>query len=575
MTQEAKQQHVNGSAVAAASIAGSGGQRSEPAMARGPSAATRAAPDWELVLKRNNVERLKRDKFPLEIRNEIDALAKKNYLDISEEDMVRFQWYGLYQDKPKVGYFMLRVKAPSGILTAQQYRTLGELSLKYGRDYTELSTRQNVQLHWLQIKHFNDVFATLDSVGLTSLGGCGDSVRNITGCPVAGLDADELFDCREQLDEVVTFFLSERDYFDLPRKHKITISSCAAQCNAPEINCIVFIGTRQGGRNGFSLRVGGGLSSTPRLARDLGVFVEQDDALPVSKAILDVWREDLRYRLSRAKARLKFLVDDYGPEGVLTAVQERLGRELEPLLEVPKPRGAVDHLGVHEQKQPGLYYVGFPVFLGQVTGTQTVRIADLAASYGGDVRLARQQNFILTGIPEARVQEVIDRVAEIGFPLDVNGIRGISVGCTGQPLCNYAVAETKTKLGEIIERLEARFGRDVSGLRLGVDGCPHSCAHHWVSDIGLQGTTARGDADSGKLEAYEVYLRGGLGESAEIGRPLLRRMPAQEAAATVERLVAAYLAERTDGESFQSFAKRKSDEELVAIGSGAADAVAV
>ncbi len=575
MTQEAKQQHVNGSAVAAASIAGSGGQRSEPAMARGPSAATRAAPDWELVLKRNNVERLKRDKFPLEIRNEIDALAKKNYLDISEEDMVRFQWYGLYQDKPKVGYFMLRVKAPSGILTAQQYRTLGELSLKYGRDYTELSTRQNVQLHWLQIKHFNDVFATLDSVGLTSLGGCGDSVRNITGCPVAGLDADELFDCREQLDEVVTFFLSERDYFDLPRKHKITISSCAAQCNAPEINCIVFIGTRQGGRNGFSLRVGGGLSSTPRLARDLGVFVEQDDALPVSKAILDVWREDLRYRLSRAKARLKFLVDDYGPEGVLTAVQERLGRELEPLLEVPKPRGAVDHLGVHEQKQPGLYYVGFPVFLGQVTGTQTVRIADLAASYGGDVRLARQQNFILTGIPEARVQEVIDRVAEIGFPLDVNGIRGISVGCTGQPLCNYAVAETKTKLGEIIERLEARFGRDVSGLRLGVDGCPHSCAHHWVSDIGLQGTTARGDADSGKLEAYEVYLRGGLGESAEIGRPLLRRVPAAEAPATVERLVAAYLAERTDGESFQSFAKRKSDEELVAIGSGAADAVAV
>jgi sulfite reductase beta subunit-like hemoprotein len=575
MTQEAKQQRVNGSAVAAASIAGPGGQRSEPAMARGPSAATRAAPDWELVLKRNNVERLKRDKFPLEIRNEIDALAKKNYLDISEEDMVRFQWYGLYQDKPKVGYFMLRVKSPSGILTAQQYRTLGELSLKYGRDYTELSTRQNVQLHWLQIKHFNDVFATLDSVGLTSLGGCGDSVRNITGCPVAGLDADELFDCREQLDQVVTFFLSERDYFDLPRKHKITIASCAAQCNAPEINCIVFIGTRQGGRNGFSLRVGGGLSSTPRLARDLGVFVEQDDALPVSKAILDVWREDLRYRLSRAKARLKFLVDDYGPEGVLTAVQERLGRELEPLLEVPKPRGAVDHLGVHEQKQPGLYYVGFPVFLGQVTGTQSVRIADLAASYGGDVRLARQQNFILTGIPEARVQEVIDRVAEIGFPLDVNGIRGISVGCTGQPLCNYAVAETKTRLGEIIERLEARFGRDVSGLRLGVDGCPHSCAHHWVSDIGLQGTTARGDADSGKLEAYEVYLRGGLGESAEIGRPLLRRVPAEEAAATVERLVAAYLAERTDGESFQSFAKRKSDEELVAIGSGAADTVAV
>src|SRR5262245_57315490 len=538
-------------------------------------AAGRAAPDWDLVLKRNNVERLKREKFPLEIVNELEELGQRNYLDISEEDMVRFQWFGLYQDKPKVGYFMLRVKAPSGILSAAQYRALGELSIDLGRDYTELSTRQNVQLHWLQIKQFPEVFARLDAVGLTSLGGCGDSVRNITGCPVAGLDADELFDCRPELDEVVQYFLRERDYFDLPRKHKITISTCAAQCNAPEINCIVFIGTMQAGRSGFSVRVGGGLSSTPRLARDLNVFIPQQEVLPVAKAILDVWRTDLRYRLSRAKARLKFLVDDYGAEGVLAAVQKRLGQELEPLKEVPKPNGSVDHLGVHPQKQAGLYYVGFPVFLGQVTGEQTIQIADLAASYGGDVRLARQQNFILTGVPQDRVNEVVQRVADIGFPLDVNGIRGISVGCTGQPLCNYAVAETKTKLGEIIERLESRFGNDVSELKLGVDGCPHSCAHHWVSDIGLQGTTARGDADSGKLEAYEIYLRGGLGPSAEIGRPLLRRVPAEEAAATVERLVAAYLSERADGESFQAFAKRKSDEELIAIGSGVPAVVAV
>jgi ferredoxin-nitrite reductase len=534
------------------------------------AAAARAAPDWDLVLKRNNVERLKRDKFPLEIVNEIDELGQKNYLDISEEDMVRFQWYGLYQDKPKVGYFMLRVKAPSGILTARQYRVLGELAVRYGRNYTELSTRQNLQLHWLQIKQFNEVFAAMDAVGLTSLGGCGDSVRNITGCPVAGLDADELFDARVELDEVVRFFLSERDYFDLPRKHKITISSCAAQCNAPEINCIVFIGTRQGGRNGYALRVGGGLSSTPRLARDLGVFVPQEETLDVARAILDVWRTDLKYRLSRAKARLKFLVDDYGPDGVLEAVEKQLGRRLEPLTEPPRPSGTVDHLGVHPQKQPGQFYVGFPVFLGQVTGQQTIEIADLAESFGGDVRLTRQQNFILTDIPEVRVDEVIRRVAEIGFPLDTNGIRGASVGCTGQPLCNYAVAETKTRLAEIIVRLEERFGRAVEGLKLGVDGCPHSCAHHWVSDIGLQGTTARGDADSGKLEAYEVYLRGGLGEQAEIGRPLLRRVPAGQAAETVERLVAAYLDERADGESFQAYAKRKSDEELVAIGTGSA-----
>jgi ferredoxin-nitrite reductase len=538
--------------------------------------ATRAAPDWDLVLKRNNVEKLKREKFPLEIVNEIDDLAERNYLDISEEDMVRFQWYGLYQDKPKIGYFMLRIKAPSGILTAAQYRALGELSVKFGRDYTELSTRQNVQLHWLQIKQFREVFAAMDAVGLTSLGGCGDSVRNITGCPVAGLDADELFDCRPQLDEVVEHFLTNREYFDLPRKHKITISACAAQCNAPEINCIVFIGTRQDGRDGFSLRVGGGLSSTPRIARDLNVFLPKEDALAVSKAILDVWRTDLRYRLSRAKARMKFLVDDYGPEGVKEAVEKQLGRALEPLKEVPKPTGALDHLGPHRQKDGGLYYIGFPVFLGQVTGQQTIQIADVAAEFGGDIRLARQQNFIITGVPEKRVDEVIKRIADIGFPLDINGIRGASVGCTGQPLCNFAVAETKTKLKEIVLRLEERFGRDVDGIKLGVDGCPHSCAHHWVSDIGLQGTTARGEeAGHEKLEAYEIYLRGGLGENAEIGRPLLRRVPTEEAPAYVERLVGAYLSERAGGESFQAFAKRKTDEELIAIGSGAAVAVPI
>jgi sulfite reductase beta subunit-like hemoprotein len=540
------------------------------------AAASRAAPDWDLVLKRNNVERLKRDKFPLEIVNEIDELGQRNYLDISEEDMVRFQWYGLYQDKPKVGYFMLRIKAPSGIMTAAQYRAIGELAVKFGRDYTELSTRQNVQLHWLQINQFREVFAAMDAVGLTSLGGCGDSVRNITGCPLAGLAADEIFDCRPQLDEVVHYFLSERDYFDLPRKHKITISTCAAQCNAPEINCIVFIGTRQDGRNGFSLRVGGGLSSTPRIARDLNVFVPQADALAVSKAILDVWRTDLRYRLSRAKARLKFLVDDYGPEGVREAVEKQLGRTLEDLHEVPKPTGSLDHLGPHPQKQAGLYSIGFPVFLGQVTGQQTIQIADVAAEFGGDIRLARQQNFIVANVPESRVEEVIRRIAEIGFPLDLNGIRGASVGCTGQPLCNYAVAETKTKLKEIVLRLEERFGRDVEGIKLGVDGCPHSCAHHWVSDIGLQGTTARGEeAGHDKLEAYEIYLRGGLGEHAEIGRPLLRRVPTEEAPAYVERLVAAYLDRRQDGESFQSFARRTSDEELISIGTGQAVATSV
>lgn len=537
-----------------------------------PVGANRAAPDWELVLKRNNIERLKREKFPLAIVDEIPELAERNYLDISEEDMVRFQWHGLYHDKPKLGYFMLRIKVPSGILTPDQYRVIGQLSQRFGRDYTELSTRQTVQLHWLRIVDLPEVFAAMQSVGLTSLGACGDAVRNITGCPVAGIEPDELFDCRAQLHEVVTYFISDREYFDLPRKHKITISTCPHQCNAPDINCIAFTGARQPGpdgqeRLGFSVRVGGGLSATPRIARDLDVFVEPHEVRETAQAILDVWRTDLKYRLSRAKARLKFMVDDYGPEQVRAKIEERLGRPLETLAQRPRPAGHTDHLGIHPQKQPGLVYIGFPIFLGQVTGAQTTQIADLVDSFGGDIRVTRQQNLILTGVPEARLDEIVARMAAIGFPLDANPLRGSSIACTGQPLCNFAVAETKTKLQEIVLRLEERFGR-IEGLKLGVDGCPHSCAHHWVTDIGLQGTTARGDADSGKLEAYEIYLRGGLGEHAAIGRALLRRVPAEEAGAYVERLVAAYLAERVPDEDFQAFAQRKSDEELVAIATG-------
>jgi ferredoxin-nitrite reductase len=547
-------------------------QRPRPAPAATASGATRAAPDWELVLRRNNIERLKRDKFPLAILDEVPELGERNYLDISEEDMVRFQWYGLYHDKPKLGYFMLRIKVPSGILTPQQYRVIGQLSQRFGRDYTELSTRQTVQLHWLQIKQFPEIFAAMGEVGLTSLGACGDAVRNITGCPVAGLEPGELFDCREQVREVVNYFISERDYFDLPRKHKITISTCPHQCNAPDINCIAFVGARQPGPDGteqlgFAVRVGGGLSATPRIARDLNVFVAPHEVRTTAQAILDVWRSDLRYRLSRAKARLKFLVDDYGAEELRAKVEERLGRPLATVAEPPRPVGHTDHLGVHPQKQVGLYYLGFPIFLGQVTGEQTVAIADLVESFGGDIRVTRQQNLILTGVPEERIGPVVDAMAGIGFPLDANPLRGSSIACTGQPLCNFAVAETKSKLGELIVRLEERFGR-IEGLKLGVDGCPHACAHHWVSDIGLQGTTARGEADGGKLEAYEIYLRGGLGEHPAIGRPLLRRVPSEEVGAYVERLVGAYLAERQPDETFQLFAQRMSDEALVAMATG-------
>ena len=241
---------------------------------------------------------------------------------------MRLKWWGLYHDKPKVGTFMLRIKLPGGHVSPAGLRAIGEISNDFGRGEGELSTRQNVQLHWLELGALPEVFDRLHAAGLTSAGGCGDAVRNITGCPVAGLGADELFDAQPVVDEAAAFFYGNPEYSNLPRKHKITIAACADRCNAPEINCIALVGAIHEGVEGFGVLVGGGLSSVPRIARDLGVFVPREETVEVLRALLDAWKEDLRYRVSRVKARMKFMVDDYGPDGIREEVERRLGRTL-------------------------------------------------------------------------------------------------------------------------------------------------------------------------------------------------------------------------------------------------------
>src|SRR2546425_7632587 len=284
---------------------------------------------WELVLKRNPVERLKQAKAPLGIRDELPALIAMGYESVPEEDVVRLQWWGLYHDKPKVGTFMLRLKIPSGILPPAKLQAIGEVPTRYGRGDAELSTRQCIQLHWPRLEELPNVFAALDAAGITTAGGCGDTVRNITGCPVAGLDANELFDCTGLVAEVADFFYGNPDFTNLPRKHKYSIASCADRCNAPEINCVSLVGVVNEGREGYAVRVGGGLSSVPRIARDLGVFVPKEQSNEILGAVTTVWSEDLKYRMSRVKARLKFMVDEIGGEGMLERVEAKLGRTLE------------------------------------------------------------------------------------------------------------------------------------------------------------------------------------------------------------------------------------------------------
>jgi ferredoxin-nitrite reductase len=505
-------------------------------------------PTLDLVLKRNSVERLKREKSPLGMLDELPALIAAGYEHIPEEDIVRLKWWGLYHDKPKIGTFMLRVKTPGGIVSPAQLRTIGELSNEFGRGDAELTTRQNVQLHYLELKALPEVFERLHAAGLTSAGACGDTVRNITGCPVAGLGHGELFDATPVLEEAAAYFYGNPDYSDLPRKHKIAITACADSCAAPEINCIGLVGALREGEEGFGVLVGGGLSSVPRIGRDLGIWVPKADAVTVLAAILDEWKEDLKYRVSRVKARLKFMVDDIGPEGVRERIEARLGRRFDDFTLPLAPR-AGNHLGVHDG------YVGVPVHLGLVSGDQLIALAEL----GHEARITRQQNLVLVGDVD------VDALARIGLPLDAGTLRGDAIACTGEPHCNFSVTETKTRMDALVQLLEARFPRgSLDGLRLHLDGCPHACAQHWVGDIGFQGTTVR-DEEGKRRQAYDVYLRGSLDRPAAIARPVFRRVPTEELDDVVVSLVRGWVDGRGDGETFRSYCDRTSDDELAQL----------
>jgi len=522
------------------------------------------APTWESVYERNSVERIKRDKPPLGIRDELPALIAAGYERMPEEDIVRLQWWGLYHDKPKIGTFMLRVKIPSGILTPAKLRAIGEVSNRYGRGESELTTRQCVQLHWLELGALPDVFADLEAAGITSAGGCGDTVRNITGCPVSGLAADELFDSTPVVEAATAEFYGNPAWANLPRKHKYSIASCSDRCNAPEINCVSLVGVLNDGREGYAVLVGGGLASVPRIARGLGVFVPKEEANAILGAVTTVWSEDLKYRMSRVKARLKFMVDDVGAEGMLERVEAKLGRTLEryglPLIEA-QPSA---HVGVHPQKQAGLSFVGVPVPLGLVSGDQLIAVAELAESFGGDVRVTRQQNLVVTGVPNDLIEGVLADLGAIGLSLETNEIWANSIACTGEPHCNFSVGETKTRLQSLVEHLDATFGDEVSELRLHLDGCPHACAQHWVGDLGFQATTGK-DADGNRISAYDIFVRGSLGPVPEIGGSLFRRVASERLEPAVEGLVRGWLAGRAAGETFTEFQRRLSDDELGAL----------
>jgi sulfite reductase beta subunit-like hemoprotein len=516
----------------------------------------------------NKVEDLKKAKDGLDVWPDLLRYSQTGYESITPDDMSRFRWYGIYEQQPKAGHFMMRVKIPGGDISSAQWRVLGEIARDFGNDLADITTRQNVQYHWLTIETIPEVIARMQSVGLSTVGACGDITRNICGCPVSGLDPDELYDCREVIQQITDYFNGNKEFSDLPRKYKMTIGGCAHECHQPQINDVGISAVRrpnpdaEGGYEvGFQVRVGGGLSTQPHLAQTLDMFVKPEQVAEVCRAITVIFR-DYGYRERRNHARLKFLVADWGAEKFREKLVEILGWEPEPGVRVPAPRTMHrDHIGVHPQRQPGLHWVGVSVSGGRVSSVQMLAAADIADRYcQGVLRTTNAQNLLFPNIAIDDLEEAKAAIRAAGFKWEVSPFWRGGVACTGTEFCNLAITETKYRLREIVAHLEQTVVWD-GDIRINVNGCPNSCGQHHIGDIGLQGCLARVGTE--KVEAYDICLGGRLGENAKFTRAIERKVPATKVKFALENLLRAYQEHKVDAdESFSFFVDRHTDQEL-------------
>src|SRR5579871_1213265 len=496
-----------------------------------------------------DVEAIKKEKDGLDVWPDILRYADEGYASIPPDDFSRMRWYGIYQQQPNVGHFMMRVKIPSGDLSAEQMRAVAEVARDYGADIADITTRQNFQFHWLTIENIPKAIARLEAVGLTTIGACGDITRNVCGCPASGIDPEELYDTRPIIQEVTNYFLGNKEFSDLPRKYKISISGCAIHCNQPEINDLGIQAVRRF-RNGkaeigFHVRVGGGLSTQPHFAQKLDIYVTPEQVLDVCRAVTEIFRDD-GYRQRRNHARLKFLVADWGAEKFREVLIQHLGWTPEPAIVWADPQGKLqqDHLGVHRQKQGGKYWIGVSVITGRITSDQMFQAAEIAERFcEGDLRTTNQQNFLFPNIAEADLEAAQQALRAAGFQWDVSEFHKGAVSCTGNEFCNLAITETKARLREIVAHLESKLEWK-EPIRIHLNGCPNSCGQHHIGDIGLQGCLARLN-DGTQVEAYDIGLGGRLGADARFVRAISRKVPADKVKYALENLLRAYRANRT------------------------------
>jgi len=537
--------------------------------------------------KAQRVERLKREVNPWAGRAAIERFAREGFEAIPPEWLnTYFRWWGLYTQGDGAGvvggkgegkavpFFMARIRIPNGFLTARQLHAIADLAERHGRGVADLTVRQNIQLHWVRTEALPDVLETLSSIGLVTLGACGDVTRNVTGCPVAGVDATEILDASPYVHGATAMLNGSPEFYNLPRKFKMSITGCRAWCSSPEINDVGLTALRHPGTGevGFSLRVGGGLSTTPRLATRLDAFVRAGQALAVVKAVAELFRDSDVLRQSREKARLKFLFLDHGwtADRFQAELERRLGFALDPGVPEDLPaEGFRDHVGVHRQRQDGLGYVGATVLRGRLTPGQMRAVAELADGYGtGELRTTGMQSLLIPNVRLEQAGALAAALQAAGLAVEASAFRRGTVACTGSEFCKLALTETKGFSRWLVEELEARLPGYDRHLTLHVTGCPNSCGQHWVADIGIEGKKTR--VDGVMVDAYYFCVGGGLGRGQGIARPIGYRVAATEVPGAIERLLRAYLAGRRAEESFGRFCARHSDDELRSVLAGEA-----
>ncbi|MER5480896.1 nitrite/sulfite reductase [Streptomyces sp. NPDC002734] len=530
----------------------------------------------------NGNEQFKKDDDGLNVRTRIETIySKRGFDSIDPNDLRgRMRWWGLYtQRRPGIdggktailepeelddSYFMLRVRIDGGRLTTEQLRVIGEISQEFARGTADITDRQNIQLHWIRIEDVPEIWNRLEAVGLSTTEACGDTPRAFLGSPVAGIAEDEIIDGTPALEEAHRRVVGNPAYSNLPRKFKTAISGSPLLDVAHEINDIAFVGVRHPELGpGFDLWVGGGLSTNPKLGVRLGAWVPLDEVPDVLEGVISIFR-DYGYRRLRNRARLKFLVADWGPEKFRQVLQdEYLKREL---ADGPAPAEPVerwrDHVGVHRQKD-GRYYVGFAPRVGRVDGATLTKIADLAAAHGsGRLRTTVEQKMIVLDVAEEQVASLTEGLRALDLVVEASSFRRGTMACTGIEFCKLAIVETKARGAALIDELERRLPEFDEPLTINLNGCPNACARIQVADIGLKGQLVL-DETGQQVEGYQVHLGGALGLQAGFGRKVRGlKVTSAELPDYIERVLRRYLEQREPGERFAAWTTRAAEGDL-------------